>query len=307
MLADIRALGGNSPEEDQCFATVARVSEINQGLYRTFVAPAVQMMSTQQTADFLRRAHPNRLRFEAFVDSNPFMAPVAGMADAVRAQRQPCSTENPLLVAEHAMSESIVAGLEAWTRLRDTMLEAVFFNAYGSPLLQAMVGLRADQSAGTRRIGRDLGREMAASRFSAELKKRIDQGGLIDAIVRALIYVRHIEGKVDERGFTVMQEISEAMPPAKRVGMARFKEIVRDQFLIVQHDEERAVETLPRLLPDDPEEREAGLSVLRRVLSARGSPSAEAKRRLQRIEAMFAPRRQPAKQRGATHELSAGE
>jgi Protein of unknown function (DUF3141) len=258
-LADIRALGGNSPEEDQCFATVARVSEINQGLYRTFVAPAIQMTSTQQTADFLRRTHPNRLRFEMFADSNPFMAAVATVAEAVRARRQPCGAENPLIAAEHAMSDSIVAGLEAWTRMRDSMLESIFFNIYGSPLLQAMVGLRADQSAGSRRIGRDLGREMAASRLSAELEKRIDQGGLVEAIVRALVYVRHIEGKVDERGFTVLQEIGEAMPPAKRLGMARFKEILREQFLIVQHDEEQAIEALPRLLPDQAKEREAGL------------------------------------------------
>ena len=41
-LDDIRALGGNDAEDDMRFATVARVSEINLGLYDTFVAPAVR-------------------------------------------------------------------------------------------------------------------------------------------------------------------------------------------------------------------------------------------------------------------------
>ena len=36
-LNDIRALGGNDAEDDARFATVARVSEINLGLYQTLV------------------------------------------------------------------------------------------------------------------------------------------------------------------------------------------------------------------------------------------------------------------------------
>ena len=41
-LDDIRALGGNSPEDELRFATVARVSEINRGLYHSLVSPAVR-------------------------------------------------------------------------------------------------------------------------------------------------------------------------------------------------------------------------------------------------------------------------
>ena len=307
-LDDIRALGGNNLEEDLCFATVGRVSEINLGVYQTCLAPAIQMMSTPQSAEVLRRMHPNRLRFGMFSDANPFMAPVAAMAEAVRAKRRAARADNPLLMVEHAISESIIGGLEAWTRMRDAMQESIFFNIYGSPLLQAMVGLRADSAAGARHIGRDLGREMVAHRLAVELERRVDKGSLVEAAVRALIYIRRPEGKVDERGFAALKEISAAMPPAKRIGMARFKEIMREQYLIVRHDEERAIEALPNLLPDDPREREAGLAALRRLLSARGALQEEAKRRLQRIEAIFIgpiPGREPARRRG--HALVAGE
>ena len=307
-LDDIRALGGNNLEEDLCFATVARVSEINLGVYRTCVGPAIQMMSTPQSAEVLRRMHPNRLLFGMFSDANPFMAPVAAMAEAVRAKRRAARADNPLLMVEHAISESIIGGLEAWTRMRDAMQESIFFNIYGSPLLQAMVGLRADSAVGARHIGRDLGREMVAHRLAVELERRVDKGSLVEAAVRALIYIRRPEGKVDERGFAALKEISAAMPPAKRIGMARFKEIMREQYLIVRHDEERAIEALPNLLPDDSREREAGLAALRRLLSARGALQEEAKRRLQRIEAIFIgpiPGREPARRRG--HALVAGE
>ena len=82
--------------------------------------------------------------------------------------------------------------------------------------------------------------------------------------------------------------------------MARFKVILREQLLILEHDEERAIEALPRLLPEGRGEREAGLAALRRLLSARGTLPEEAKRRFQRIEAIFAgpvPSREPRKRR----------
>ena len=41
-LDDIRALGGNTPEDERRFATAARVSEINLALYRTFLQPFVK-------------------------------------------------------------------------------------------------------------------------------------------------------------------------------------------------------------------------------------------------------------------------
>ena len=41
-LDDIRAMGGNSPEDERRFATAERVSEINLAAYRKFVQPWIQ-------------------------------------------------------------------------------------------------------------------------------------------------------------------------------------------------------------------------------------------------------------------------
>jgi hypothetical protein len=106
--------------------------------------------------------------------------------------------------------------------------------------------------------------------------------------VRALIYVRLSEGKVDERGFAALKQISSELAPAKRVGFARFKDIVREQFLILFWDETRAVAAIPKLLPDDRRECEEALGLVRRVLAAPGTLSAEASRRLERVESLFA-------------------
>ena len=73
-LADIRALGGNDAEDDHRFATVARLSEVNESLYQTFVRPAVRAAVTPAIADAIREMHPNRFGFGFFSDRNPFVA-----------------------------------------------------------------------------------------------------------------------------------------------------------------------------------------------------------------------------------------
>ena len=287
-LDDIRKLGGNTPEDDRAFAAVARVSEISQGVYATMLRPAVRAMATPASAEMMRGSHPNRLRFEMFADRNPMMQPVAELAEAARANRRPARADNPFLAYEHTLSNMIAGGLELWGNARDAATEVFFFNTYGSPLLQSMVGLRGDETLARTRIGRDAAREAAAKEAAAHLDQCIDQGGLIEAAVRALIYVRLPEGNVDERGFAALKQIGAELPAAKRVGFARFKEIVKEQYLILLMDAERAVAALPKLLPGNLRQCEEALQLVRRVLAARGDLTEEGSRRLERIGAMFA-------------------
>jgi hypothetical protein len=287
-LDNIRRLGVNSPEDDLAFATVARLSEITQGLYRTLMRPAMRAMVTEASAELMRRSHPNRLRFGMFSDENPFMRPVIDWAETVRQNRRQASPDNPFLAFERMASDMITSGFELWGKARDAATEAFFFNTYGSPILQALVGLRAGETLVSRRIGRDVAREAAAKATAVHLEQRIDQGGLTEAAVRALIYVRLPEGKVDERGFAALKLISGELPPAKRLGFTRFKDIVKEQYLILLLDPERAIAALPKLLPSNRRQCEEALALVRRVLSARGALPEESRRRLERIEAMFA-------------------
>jgi len=287
-LDDIRKIGGNSPEDDLAFATAARLSEINEGIYSTLMRPIFRAVTTEASAEMMRRSHPNRLRFEAFSDGNPFMRPVAELAEATRGNRRPASPDNPFLAFERMMSDTITSSLEMWGKARDAATEAFFFNTYGSPLLQAMVGLRADNAPVSRRIGRDVAREAAAKEAAVRLEQQIDQGGLPEAAVRALIYIRLPEGKVDERGFAALKQIGSELPAAKRIGLTRFKEIVKDQYLMLLLDPERAIAALPKLLPGNRRQCEEALALVRRVLAARGTLSEEGRRRLERVEAIFA-------------------
>jgi len=286
-LSDIRALGGNAPEDDRRFATVARVSEVNHGLYRTFIGPVVRALTPEPVAKTIRRMHPNRLRFALFSDRNPLMRPVKALAESVRASRRPVPDDNPLLALEKIGSSSIAGWLKSYGAARDALSETIFLNVYGSRLLQALVGLGAEVLPKTEQVERDLVREANEARARSELEKRFEVGGPFEAAIRAVVYVGLAEGSVDERGFAMLQAIRAAQPVEKRRTMAQFKEALKEQFLIVCLDEERAIQSLPRLLPRNVEERRAAWGIVRRMVAARGALSEEGRRRLNQLEAVF--------------------
>jgi hypothetical protein len=287
-LDHIRALGTNDAADDARFATLARVSEVNLGLYRNFLGPMVRAAATEQSAETMRALHPNRLRFAAFSDDNPAMAAIKPLAEAARNERKQCSPDNPLMAMEHATSEWIADRLHVWGEWRDTMTEAFFLNTYGSPLLQALVGLGGRTEGNGRRIERDLVRETAAARLTSELEHRFEEGHVEEAVLRALIYVRMPQGSIDERGFAMLRLVRASRPADKRMTPARFKEMVKQQYLLLRLDEERAVKALPRLLGPDKDVRAQALQVLHELLQARGTLVPESQRRLARVEGLFA-------------------
>src|SRR5262245_23163263 len=239
-LDDIRALGSNSEEDTRRFATVARVSEINHGLYCTLAQPIMKALAGLQSAQAVRDLHPNRLRFAMFSDRNPAMQTVKALAEQVRAARKPVTANNPLRGLEEATSDWITTCWENYRVVRDAMTEAAFLGTYGSPILQAMVGLGTPGPSTERRINRDLASEIAAARQQTELERRFDVGGLPEAIVRSVIHVRLPEGRVDERGFAALQALRRAQPANRRLTFGEVKALFREQYLLVRLDEERA-------------------------------------------------------------------
>src|SRR5438270_386734 len=107
-LDDIRAMGGNSPEDERRFAAAKRVSEINLAAYQKFVQPWIKSMVTPQMADMMRNLHPLRLQYEAMSSQNPWMTAVKSAADEIEDNRKPASSDNPFLAFQEQMSRQIV-------------------------------------------------------------------------------------------------------------------------------------------------------------------------------------------------------
>jgi hypothetical protein len=233
--------------------------------------------------------HPHRVRFEVFSDRNLWMRMIAGLADSVRANRKPVAPDNPLLAFQTAISDQIVSALDRYGAARDQATEAFFLNVYGSPVVQAAAGLRSDLATARLRIGGDVAREAAEARSLADVEATIEQGGLVEATIRALLYVGG-DGPhqvIDERVFAMLRLLRQHQTESRQFSLSRFKEIVRRQFLLLRHDEERAVAAIPALLPDAPAERQATLDAIRKVADAAGDLPEPARHRLARIEALF--------------------
>jgi hypothetical protein len=286
-LDDIRGMGANSAEDDERFAAVARLSDVNLGLYQAFARAAVRSMSSEPMAQAMRRLHPNRLRFEVFSDRNPMMRRIPEMAKAVRENRAPVSPDNPFLGLEQVMSAWIHAYWETYGATRDALEETIFLNTYGLPLLQTMLGLGPQEFSTGRRIERDLVREADEARLRSDLETRFEAGGPAEAAIRALIYVGDGEGGVDERGFNLLRHYRESRPPEARRPMSELKDLLKEQALLIRLDEEHAIQAIPKLLPRNEDQRRFELESIHQVLRARGSLKEEGRRRLARVDALY--------------------
>jgi Protein of unknown function (DUF3141) len=296
MLDDIRVFGVNSPEDDARFGALARLSEINASLYRTFWQPWVRASVTERTAEAMRAMHPNRQRFGLFSDRNPLTQAMKPLTKAVRANRTPVSPDNPLLGMEKAASSWITTCLESWGTIRDSMTEAFFLHAYGSPLLQTMIGLGEPKET-PRRMERDLLREAAAAELRSSLDRKFEEGGLEEAALRALIYVRLPDDAFDERSFRMLKSIREQRKSNDRITPSQFRDMLNVQLQLVRLDEERAIETVPKLLRGGEDNIAAAWSAMRQLVAAPGALDREGQRRWERIEKLFGAEFKPSRSR----------
>ncbi|HSP19636.1 MAG TPA: DUF3141 domain-containing protein, partial [Myxococcaceae bacterium] len=248
--------------------------------------PLVRTLVPKAVAKALRQLHPHRVRFSVLSDRNPFMWPVKMLAPQVRAARKPVAPANPLLALEKAVSSFIVSSLDAAGATRDALSEATFLGVYGLPLVQAMVGL-GPGTAAEHHVERDLVREADAAKERAALEARYEVGGASEAAIRALVYVVKPEGSADERGFSTFSALRKARRAEERLPLTELKRILKEQFALVSLDEERAIEALPALLPTSVERRREALDLVRKMVTARGTLSPEARRRLRRVESLF--------------------
>jgi pimeloyl-ACP methyl ester carboxylesterase len=283
-LDDIRAFGGNDQADERRFATAARVSETNLALYRAVVQPIVRTWVNAPIAEWMQKLHPLRIGYELFSDANPMMAWVGAMADQIRKDRRPISADNPYLKAQEEMSRHIVAALDGWREMNEAVAERMFLTVYGSPVLQAAVGIEQNAKRPPRKASRSLLHADLLEKRIAELKSHIPVGEAREAIVRAMLYVGMSRAAIDERGFEAVRRIRQSnagMP------LSVFKAMVREQFNILLIDTEAALEAIPSMLPPEAKTRAHALHLVETALSARGEMSVEYKKRMDRVAGLF--------------------
>jgi hypothetical protein len=282
-LDDIRALGRNSPEDDRAFAAVARLSELNLSIYRILMQPLVRALANQTTADLVQALNPLRLGYTIFADSNPWMNGVQKLAAGVAAARKPAAAENPFLALQTQVSDQIVAALDAYRVARDKMAEQAFFGFYGSPFVQALLGLNADTEV--RPLPGTSPEKLAARQAQSDAyAAKLQTGGFDEALTRAVLYVTAADRMVDQR---CALALNVARQKLMHLSLAVFKALVRDQFFVLQLEHERAVEVLASMVPAA-DAREELLQQVQTIVSAGDRPLAAERDRLARLSQVLA-------------------
>ena len=149
-LDDIRAVGRNSPADDRAFAAVARLSEMNLSIYRTFMQPFVRALANQPMADTVRALNPLRLSYTIFSDRNPWMKGMQALAASVSAARTPVAADNPFLSLQAQVSEQIITACVPIASPATEWKSRCSSDFYGSPFVQALLGLDAESEVRAR-------------------------------------------------------------------------------------------------------------------------------------------------------------
>ena len=284
-LDDIRAMGGNSPEDERRFETAKRISEMNLAAYQKYLRPFIKSLVTPQMAELMRNWHPLRFQYEALSSQNPFMKTVEDAADKAREERRPVADDNPFLAFQERVSKQIVSSLDQWRDSQEALSEAMFLAVYGSPALQTAVGVDP-QSTPSRKREMDTDYHARLQARIAELKSKIGTGRLREAGIRALLYIGSARGMVDERSLEALRRMREADESA-RMTLAEFKMLVREQFFMLLLDRDAALAAIPKLLPESMDERGKAFAIVQEVLSASAEISGEVAKRLKHVADLF--------------------
>jgi hypothetical protein len=250
---DVRAIVQPDPASDRRFATAAYVSNLNLGLYRTFMQPWLHASTAPWSADLASRFHPLRVPYESWSDRHPLASSVARLAKNVKEERRSVGADNPFWQMQAIMSNAIEASLDYYRDMRDAAVEQTFETIYGAPWLQAMAGLppARDGEEPAAAAQPDVEHEPDASLVAAHERMRtaMTAGGLVEASVRALLFVRRTHGEADERRFNLARAMLGTLSDR---GILAFKTVVREQAALLRFDSDAAIDALPGMLKDVP-------------------------------------------------------
>ena len=268
--------------DERAFEVVNRVSQINQGLYDTFASPLVKAMSNEAAARVTRDLNPARMERWAFSDLNPWMWWVKGAAEWVRENRQPVAADNPFAKAEKAVSGQIEEALDRYRDVRDDLLERMFKGIYESPWLAAAVGMTGGNGSARGPAEATWEHEELKRLKLKEIESQIEDGSLVDAWARLLLYVGREDKVGDERPFNLLRRMIEETKPENVPSLAALKAAIKRQAFVLALHEERAIAALPKLAPDL-QVRRRGFEAARAVIRARGELTPHQVERLRRV------------------------
>jgi len=246
---DLQVLQKYDRKDEMPFQAVEVTSETLASAYETFVHPAVSAVVTPTGAAVRRAMHPQRAQRWAVSDLNPFLWPLKGMAEVVRANRAPLSNDGPMAMMERWTAAMTSASWDLYRDLRDAAVENTFFRTYGS----AGIGMAAAEHASVP----DESIDVRDTPLVREALSHIEDGDKTKAVVRtALLLMKAGTGR---RRLSAMKRARDLV--GKDIGLMDMsaeaaRRIIREQSYIVDYEPGKALSALPKLLRTSEERRD---------------------------------------------------
>ncbi len=278
-VSDILAIDDDRGDEKN-FAAVARLSETAVDAYDLLLRPLVQSVVTPQAAQAFRDGHPARLQRSAFGSANPLMGWVPAAAESARAQRRTAAGDNPLLLAERLWAEGVTQAFDFWRDVRDAMVETTFLTIYGSPMM-LWIGRAFDYRRAQLRP-----EQLRYLPVVEAALHHVDQGGFSEAVIRMMLMLSGARGSVRRDRLERSAHMLTHDKPFAGLGPEKRAQIIKDQTTIVEFAPERALETLPNLLPT-PQERQDAIGAVEFVAGAIEEMEPRTLAMLQKIRAVL--------------------
>jgi hypothetical protein len=250
-LQDIIAIDDGHRREEQAFAAVDRMSQLGAEIYDLTWRPLLQSLMSLPAAAALRTLHPIRVQRASLSDRNPLMAPIGALAKTVAEDRAPVAPDHPLRQMERLWSDAIEQSLDMMRDMRDACYETVFLGFYLSPY-SAYVG-RFHNFERTRKDPNEL-------RFLPDVQAHllnIDRGGYPEATIRMLIVLAEARGSVRRDRLERSSRMLTHDEPFASMGAEKRAALIHEQTVIVEFERERAIDALPRLIPDAGDRRKS--------------------------------------------------
>jgi pimeloyl-ACP methyl ester carboxylesterase len=283
-LDDIRGLD-DSRREELFFLPVARVSERNQAAYEQFLSPWVKMVSNPMSGELLRRANPHRLVHWLWSDVNPAMSLVAETATRIRSERRPVRADNMFRLVEQGVSEAIIQGLDNFRDCRDRAVETMFYGLYAG-LKQLWRDDEADLLA--RRSLRLTQRSRLAQEWlEREIMPLMAEGGIPEAVLRIALWLGRRRPMVDAERFRLAESTLTKDAAFAGLDSRRMRDALRQQFLLLMLDEDKAIATLPTMIATATD-RASALDLVDRIATEIGGVDAQQRDDLDALRDLFA-------------------